>query len=158
MFVERMGAGDLAPIDRVYLGLLYPRVVLKNNEDDGDDFEKEDVDKNNEPLRSRKRNHHIGPGHRIGSPPLRGPDASIADYAQELEKAETRLNELYNESNWRYASRDFDAERAREEEFKRIADSLLRMAGGSVGVKKNETNMVVIGKQIRAGFLQSFVY
>lgn len=76
-------------------------------------------------------------------PPLRGSNRTIAEYVQELENAETQLDNFYN--NGRYCSHDWDSERARKEEFWKIADSLLRSVGGSVGVKRKEGNMAVIG-------------
>jgi len=48
---------------------------------------------------------------------LREPDRSIAEYVQELKKAETLLDEFYNGESWRYSSQGFDTERARDEDF-----------------------------------------
>jgi len=54
-----MGGGDLAPIDRVYVDALCPRIALKEPSDndsnvedkDDTDVDKEEVDKSNGPLR-----------------------------------------------------------------------------------------------------------
>ncbi|KAI7829492.1 hypothetical protein BC939DRAFT_28077 [Gamsiella multidivaricata] len=78
-------------------------------------------------------------------PPLRGPDASVGQYIQQLEMVEQRLSSFYNGSNRLYQSHKWDAQRAREEEYLVIANSLLRSVGGSIGAKRDEKNMVVIG-------------
>ncbi|KAF9537113.1 hypothetical protein EC957_008805, partial [Mortierella hygrophila] len=78
-------------------------------------------------------------------PPLRGDDASIMDYVEEIQRAEDQLNESCNGNNMRYHHHNFDSSRAREEEFRTIANRLLSMIGGSVGAKRNESNMAVIG-------------
>jgi len=75
-------------------------------------------------------------------PPLRGPDASVAQYLQELEEAGKQLDYFYNGSNRLYQSHAWDAQRAQEEEYLAIANRLLKMVGGSIG---DATNMVVIG-------------
>ncbi|OAQ28175.1 hypothetical protein K457DRAFT_587467 [Linnemannia elongata AG-77] len=77
-------------------------------------------------------------------PPLRGQDASVVDYVEEIQVVEDQLQEFYNGSNMRYQRHSFDASRAREEEFRTIADRLLSMIGGSVGAKRSEDDMVVI--------------
>ncbi|KAI8601842.1 hypothetical protein EDD21DRAFT_373503 [Dissophora ornata] len=77
-------------------------------------------------------------------PPLRGPDASMEQYVQQLEKVERHLNDFYNSSNRLYQSHAWDARRAREEEYLTIASRLLKLVGGSIGEKRKEDNMVVI--------------
>ncbi|KAF9342319.1 hypothetical protein BGX26_007803, partial [Mortierella sp. AD094] len=78
-------------------------------------------------------------------PPLRGPDANVEQYIQHLEAVEQLLHDFYNGSNRLYQSHAWDAQRALEEEISMIANSLLKMVGGSSGVKRDEKNMVVIG-------------
>lgn len=78
-------------------------------------------------------------------PPLRGPDMNVAQYIQDLEAAEERLDLFYNGSNMLYKSHAWDSERAREEEYMTIANNLLKMIGGSAGAKRDPTNMAVIG-------------
>ncbi|KAF8924209.1 hypothetical protein BGZ58_002040, partial [Dissophora ornata] len=80
-----------------------------------------------------------------GLPPLRGEGASIITYFEEVQKFEEQLESFYNGKNNRYKSHGFDQSRAREEEFKTIANSIIRELGGSIGAKRKADKMLVIG-------------
>lgn len=55
---------------------------------------------------------------------------------------ENDLDAFYNQSSfWKHK---WDARRARQEEFSRVANSLLQMVGGSIGEKRREDQNVVI--------------
>ncbi|KAF9922742.1 hypothetical protein FBU30_007139 [Linnemannia zychae] len=55
---------------------------------------------------------------------------------------ENDLDIFYNRSN--FAKHHWDARRARQEEFSRVANSLLQMVGGTIGEKRREDQKVVI--------------
>jgi len=76
-------------------------------------------------------------------PPLCGNEGSIQEYVRRLQEVEEHLESFYNSSNVIKKHR-WNARRARNEEFRRIADSLLRMVGGSVGRKRADEDKVVI--------------
>lgn len=76
-------------------------------------------------------------------PPLRGERASVREYIKKLDEVETHLESFYTGSNTIKKHR-WNARRAREEEYKQITDSLLRMVGGSVGRKRYNKDKVVI--------------
>lgn len=78
-------------------------------------------------------------------PPLHGQGASFAAYVQHRTAHRQTLDEFYNGNNFRYKKHKWDAKRARQEEFRRIADSLLRMVGGSIGARRNGEDKVIIG-------------
>ncbi|GJJ75410.1 putative transposase [Entomortierella parvispora] len=78
-------------------------------------------------------------------PPLSGENASISTYFTHLRRNEERLNSFYNGNNHIFKSHNFDQRRARMEEFKTIANSILKLIGGSVGAKRRADRMVVIG-------------
>ncbi|KAF9429471.1 hypothetical protein BGZ76_001241, partial [Entomortierella beljakovae] len=76
--------------------------------------------------------------------PLRGENANFNNHAVDLEEAKERLDEFYN--NKRVVARHkWDAKKARDVEYKIIADRLLKMIGGSVGRKRGKRNKAVIG-------------
>ncbi|KAI8351750.1 hypothetical protein B0O80DRAFT_500105 [Mortierella sp. GBAus27b] len=76
-------------------------------------------------------------------PPLRGQGASIEQHINRLREVEAHLDSFYNGSHC-IKKHKWNAGRARDEEFARIADCLLRMVGGSIGAKREESNKVVI--------------
>jgi hypothetical protein len=76
-------------------------------------------------------------------PPLRGEGASITKYIEKLQDVDVHLSSFYNSSNVIKKHR-WNARRARDEEYKRMANSLLKMVGGSIGAKRDENNKVVI--------------
>ena len=78
-------------------------------------------------------------------PPLRGEGASVITYVEELRKSEEQLDSFYNGNNHIFKSHGFDQSRAREEEFKAIANSILKELGGSIGAKRKAGKMVIIG-------------
>ncbi|KAG0347646.1 hypothetical protein BGZ54_004853, partial [Gamsiella multidivaricata] len=76
-------------------------------------------------------------------PPLRGPDSSITKFVKESKDKESDLDTFYNsvvlkKHNW-------DARRARDQEFKLVAKRLLEMVGGTPGAKRDDKNKVIIG-------------
>ncbi|KAG0200251.1 hypothetical protein BGX33_011132 [Mortierella sp. NVP41] len=78
-------------------------------------------------------------------PPVRGEDASVFKYAEEIEKVEKRLLEFYNGDNHRYKKHAWDAKRAKQAEYQTIADRLLGIIGGSIGRPKQDSEPVLIG-------------
>ncbi|KAF9138940.1 hypothetical protein BG015_002208 [Linnemannia schmuckeri] len=66
-------------------------------------------------------------------PPLRGESASVINYIDELERVEIRLKTFYTGDGDRYRRREWDLEKARQEEFKAIVERLLNIVGGSLG-------------------------
>ncbi|KAG0227483.1 hypothetical protein BGW41_003808, partial [Actinomortierella wolfii] len=60
-------------------------------------------------------------------PPLKGASANVQAYADYQATHKEVLDQFYNGNNFRYKKHKWDAKRARQEEFGRIADSLLRM-------------------------------
>ncbi|KAG0222161.1 hypothetical protein BGW42_006817, partial [Actinomortierella wolfii] len=78
-------------------------------------------------------------------PPLKGASANVQAYADYQATHKEVLDQFYNGNNFRYKKHKWDAKRARQEEFGRIADSLLRMVGGSIGERRKEDNKVIIG-------------
>ncbi|KAG0247373.1 hypothetical protein DFQ27_002121, partial [Actinomortierella ambigua] len=89
-------------------------------------------------------------------PPLRGENAAFGAHMDHRNAYSQVLDEFYNGGDY-LAKKDenakgplfkkhkWDAKRARKAEFQRIADSLLRMVGGSIGAKRDEDNKVIIG-------------
>ncbi|KAF9995996.1 hypothetical protein BGZ79_010270, partial [Entomortierella chlamydospora] len=77
-------------------------------------------------------------------PPLRGPGASLEEYLKHRDKYAQQLGHFYNDQTL-YKKYQRDAKSARNEEYRRIADSLLRMIGGSIGSRRKEGEKVVIG-------------
>ena len=76
-------------------------------------------------------------------PPLRGNEASVQEYIKQLQRVEPLLQGFYN-GNQVIKKHRWNARRARDEEYKRIAESLLRMVGGSSGRKREGTDKVVV--------------
>ncbi|KAF9149755.1 hypothetical protein BG015_008431 [Linnemannia schmuckeri] len=76
---------------------------------------------------------------------LLGKDASVVKYFEELERVQDRLGDFYNGGHMRFKRHGWNVSRAREEEFKAIANRLLGLAGGSIGEKRGPKNLVVIG-------------
>ncbi|KAF9536423.1 hypothetical protein EC957_010995 [Mortierella hygrophila] len=63
-------------------------------------------------------------------PPFLGKDASIVEYLKALERRQDQLGDFYNGKDMRFKRHSWDAERARDEEFKVIAHRLLGLVGG----------------------------
>ncbi|KAF9081924.1 hypothetical protein BGX23_000298 [Mortierella sp. AD031] len=76
-------------------------------------------------------------------PHRHGPEASIKDYTQRLQKVEGHLNSFYG--NVVLKKHRWNARKARDEEYKLIANRLLGLMGGSLGTKREESKKVVIG-------------
>jgi len=77
-------------------------------------------------------------------PPLCGPGASIKAYTERLQGKEGRqLEEFYG--NVVLKKHKWNAQKARAEEYRIIANRLLRLVGGSLGAKREDENKVVIG-------------
>ncbi|KAF9158952.1 hypothetical protein DFQ26_007082 [Actinomortierella ambigua] len=78
------------------------------------------------------------------TPPIRGPGANLEAYLAHQDKYAGPLNQFYNETPL-YREYCWDGKKARHEEFKRIADSLLPFIGGSAGARKKDDEVAVIG-------------
>ncbi|KAK3810548.1 MAG: hypothetical protein J3R72DRAFT_78820 [Linnemannia gamsii] len=78
-------------------------------------------------------------------PPLKGQNASIVDYVKELELVETRLLEFYSGNDNRYDRHVWDMQRARHMEFQCIADQLLKVVGGGIGLLYDPSKPALIG-------------
>ncbi|KAG0303305.1 hypothetical protein BGZ98_006802 [Dissophora globulifera] len=77
-------------------------------------------------------------------PPLRGPAANIEGYFNHRSEYAEVLDKFYNGTRV-YKQYSWDAKKARKEEYRRAADNLLRMIGGSLGAPKDKDEKVVIG-------------
>ncbi|KAG0273526.1 hypothetical protein BGZ95_010671 [Linnemannia exigua] len=77
--------------------------------------------------------------------PLRGSAADFAAHVQGREMHKVHLNKFYNDRRFRFKKFKRMSQKARQREFEHLADSLLRMVGGSIGEKKKEEDKVVIG-------------
>ncbi|KAF9997128.1 hypothetical protein BGZ80_006214, partial [Entomortierella chlamydospora] len=75
-------------------------------------------------------------------PPLRGEGTSYTGYVKELERVTQQLDDFYNGNNMRFKRHGWDARRARDAEFKVIANRLFKLVGGSIGCRRNEDNKV----------------
>ncbi|KAI7831144.1 hypothetical protein BC939DRAFT_221104 [Gamsiella multidivaricata] len=78
-------------------------------------------------------------------PPIRGPEASVTNYIEMLEQVEDRLLNFYNGNNNRLNKHTWDMKRAKHIEYQAIANSLLRIVGGSIGERCKDDNPVLIG-------------
>ncbi|KAI7829671.1 hypothetical protein BC939DRAFT_441435 [Gamsiella multidivaricata] len=76
-------------------------------------------------------------------PALHGPEASIANHVEQSKVKESDLETFYN--NVALKKHLWDAKRARDREFKLVAERLLEMIGGTPGKKRDRDNKVVIG-------------
>jgi hypothetical protein len=76
-------------------------------------------------------------------PPRHGSDASFGEYAQRVEELEEELQSFYG--NPVLKKHKWNAQKARAEEYRLIANRLLQLVGGSMGAKREESNRVVIG-------------
>ncbi|KAG0303308.1 hypothetical protein BGZ97_001957 [Linnemannia gamsii] len=78
-------------------------------------------------------------------PPLRGQEASVVNYIKDLESVETRLLQFYSGGDNRYDRHVWDMERARHVEFQMMADQLLKIVGGGIGVRYDPSKPALIG-------------
>ena len=76
--------------------------------------------------------------------PLRGSKANFATHVQERELYTVPLTKYYNGSSFNFKKHKRMSQKARQREFERLADSLLRMVGGSLGERRREEDIVVI--------------
>ncbi|KAF9274645.1 hypothetical protein BGZ74_004285 [Mortierella antarctica] len=72
-----------------------------------------------------------------------GASASITKYVKESKTVEVELETFYNSIILK--KHKWDAQRARDKEFKLIAKRLLKMVSGTPGQKRDEKNKVIIG-------------
>ncbi|KAF8900064.1 hypothetical protein BGZ58_006898, partial [Dissophora ornata] len=79
-----------------------------------------------------------------GLPALHGEGSSVVSYVKELEIVEERLDAFYNGNNMRYKRHKWDAMRARDAEYTAIANRLLKVIGGNIGQRREDTNKAVI--------------
>ncbi|KAI7826875.1 hypothetical protein BC939DRAFT_446069, partial [Gamsiella multidivaricata] len=78
-------------------------------------------------------------------PPLRGPEASVTNYVARLEQVEDQLMEFYNGNNNRFKKNTWDMERAKHIEYQAIANSLLKIVGGSIGERCKSPVLIGVG-------------
>ncbi|KAF9913484.1 hypothetical protein FBU30_003314, partial [Linnemannia zychae] len=78
-------------------------------------------------------------------PPLRGATASFSNHINQRRASHVHLDAFYNGKNFHFKKYKYMSKKARMVEFHRVADSLLRMVGGSIGEKRREDQKVVIG-------------
>ncbi|KAG9069912.1 hypothetical protein KI688_009237 [Linnemannia hyalina] len=76
-------------------------------------------------------------------PPLRGPEALIIEYVKRSRVVESDLDAFYN--NVTLKKHQWDAKRARDQEFKLVGKRLLELVGGTPGAKRDSKNKVIIG-------------
>lgn len=78
-------------------------------------------------------------------PAARGEGASFTRFVEEFKKAEQRLDTFYNSKDNTFKKHKWDAQRARDGEYRIITDRLLRLVGGSIGCRRKDDNKVIIG-------------
>ncbi|KAI7817781.1 hypothetical protein BC939DRAFT_464994 [Gamsiella multidivaricata] len=78
-------------------------------------------------------------------PPLRGPEAGVTNYVARLEQVEDQLMEFYNGNNNRFKKNTWDMERAKHIEYQAIANSLLKIVGGSIGERCKSPVLIGVG-------------
>jgi len=76
-------------------------------------------------------------------PPYRGPDGSVEKYVNARQEMETVLYDFHNKPAIKKNA--WNAQRAKEQEFRLVADRLLQMVGGCTGAKRQDDNFVIIG-------------
>lgn len=76
-------------------------------------------------------------------PSRRGPEASVSNYLEREREVEADLDSFYGSVVLK--KHKWNARKARAEEYRLIADRLLRLVGGFTGVKRDKDNKVVIG-------------
>jgi len=78
-------------------------------------------------------------------PPLRGSDADVEGYVTKVKDVEPALVKFYSDDDRESWKRHkFDFKKAFDEEFRVVADSLLRMVGGTCSAPRHEDNKVLI--------------
>ncbi|KAG0349541.1 hypothetical protein BGZ54_004335, partial [Gamsiella multidivaricata] len=77
-------------------------------------------------------------------PSLKGAEASVSSHIKHREKHYEALNNFYNGNNYQFKKHTWDARRAKQEEYAKVANALLKAVGGSIGAKKADDNHVVI--------------
>ncbi|KAG0041871.1 hypothetical protein BGZ83_001203 [Gryganskiella cystojenkinii] len=78
-------------------------------------------------------------------PPLHGATTSFADHVEQRRVNHKHLDTFYNGKRFRFKKYKRMSKKARAREFHQLADSLLRMVGGTTGEKRKEKQKVVIG-------------
>lgn len=96
----------------------------------------------------RKKTRTIFDSQNVGEiesalPPTRGDQSNFKSYVEQLKNVDEHLESFYN-INSTIKKHRWNAKRARDEEYKRIGDSLLRMIGGSIGRKRKSEDKSVI--------------
>ncbi|KAF8941741.1 hypothetical protein BGZ47_007241 [Haplosporangium gracile] len=79
----------------------------------------------------------------LSLPPLRSANANFADHVECRNVNKAHLDNFYNGKQFRYKRYKRMSKEARAEEFHRLADSLLRMVGDSIGERKEEDKVVI---------------
>ncbi|KAG0292737.1 hypothetical protein BGZ96_003761 [Linnemannia gamsii] len=78
-------------------------------------------------------------------PPLRGATVNFAGHVEKHNENAIHLEKFYNGKMYTFKKHKRMTKKARQEEFYKLADSLLRMVGGSIGEKKKKDQIVVVG-------------
>jgi hypothetical protein len=101
-------------------------------------------------LENRRNTTHAGEETSIADdeghlPPVRGVNSSIESYFEKFKEVGGKLSEFYSDERYLVKRHLWDTKRARDLEFQRVADSLFKLVGGSLGQKRDDSNKVVIG-------------
>ncbi|KAF9928552.1 hypothetical protein FBU30_002290 [Linnemannia zychae] len=78
-------------------------------------------------------------------PSFHGQEANLTDYLNLRNNCQNALNLFYNDRKFTFKKHKWLMKEAREEEFKRLTDGLLRMVGGTIGERRKPEDKVVIG-------------
>ncbi|KAF9940993.1 hypothetical protein BGZ67_006231 [Mortierella alpina] len=111
--------------------------ISENDQDDDDDNNDADADddKDRKPESEHKKAQETSAGVTITEiedslPPLRGDDAHVEDYVSRVKNVEATLVKFYSDDDRESWKRHkFYLKKAFDEEFRVVADSLLRMVG-----------------------------
>lgn len=76
-------------------------------------------------------------------PALHGPDGSLTRYLNQLKDIEPLLSSFYTDMVLK--KNQWNARRARDEEFNLMATRLLSMIGGTLGARRDPNNKVIVG-------------
>ncbi|KAF9431657.1 hypothetical protein BGZ76_011867, partial [Entomortierella beljakovae] len=78
-------------------------------------------------------------------PAVREDSASIIKYYEEFTQVKETLYSFYDGDKNIVKRHQWDARKARDNEYSRITNSLLKLVGGSIGQRRKKSNKVVIG-------------
>ncbi|KAF9947469.1 hypothetical protein BGZ72_010527, partial [Mortierella alpina] len=78
-------------------------------------------------------------------PHLRGDSANFHDHVQYRKEHQAHLASFYNGKQYRLKKYQRMSKKARDREYERLTDALLRMVGGTIGEQRKDEDKVVIG-------------